>query len=208
MRWQDIENEKEKYAAYLCSREWCEKREAVRERAKDKCERCHVLPMNACHHLTYKRKYNEQLEDLQAICTQCHEFTHGKIAFDPREHRQWLRYLINCHESGRLPVPETLTTFWHVAPGYFTTNQTILGKLFAIETLHHKAMELRQLDALTPPPSDSPHHTSFFVAKELERLARQSDMELDFQFYDWVACGFPSVNSEYLYDLTRKICGV
>jgi len=83
MRWQDIENEREKYAAYLCSREWCEKREQVRERASDKCERCFLLPMDSCHHLTYERKYNERLDDLQAICTGCHAFTHGKSDVDP-----------------------------------------------------------------------------------------------------------------------------
>lgn len=83
MRWQDIENDKEKYAAYLCSREWCEKREKVRERSGGICERCKALPMDACHHLTYERKYSERLDDLQAICTPCHEFTHGKADIDP-----------------------------------------------------------------------------------------------------------------------------
>ncbi len=78
MDWRQIENDKEKYAAYLCSREWAEKREAVRERAYGKCERCFIAPMDACHHLTYERKYGELLEDLQAICNDCHEFTHGK----------------------------------------------------------------------------------------------------------------------------------
>lgn len=84
MNWQDIENDREKYSAYLCSREWAEKREAVRERADNRCERCLIGPMDACHHLTYERKYNELLEDLQAICTPCHKFTHGKSDRDPR----------------------------------------------------------------------------------------------------------------------------
>ncbi len=86
MRWQDMTSEKEKYAAYLCSREWAEKREAVRERSLGKCERCFISPMEACHHLTYERKYEERLEDLQAICNRCHEFTHGKNDFDPRDY--------------------------------------------------------------------------------------------------------------------------
>jgi len=208
MRWQDIHDEKEKYAAYLCSREWCEKREAVRARAKDKCERCHVLPMNACHHLTYKRKYNEQLEDLQAICTQCHEFTHGKSVFDPSECRQWLRYLLLCRDEGRVPVPDDLMCFWHIMPGFFGTDQRLLGKLFAIELLYRKIAELRYLDGLTPPPSGSPHHTSMYVAEELERLAKTSDAELPFSFFNWVAVGFPTVNSEGGYEHTRNICGV
>lgn len=81
--WQDIADDREKYAAYLCSREWAEKREAVRARSRGTCERCKRNPMDACHHLTYARKYDEQLDDLQAICNPCHEFTHGKRDVDP-----------------------------------------------------------------------------------------------------------------------------
>jgi hypothetical protein len=81
--WRNIANDKEKYQAYLCSREWGVLKEQVRERASNKCERCLMFPMNAVHHLTYVRKYNEALEDLQAICTSCHEFTHGKSDVDP-----------------------------------------------------------------------------------------------------------------------------
>lgn len=81
--WRSITNEKEKYAAYLCSREWAEKREAVRNRSHGICERCKFYKMDACHHLTYERKYHEELSDLQAICKKCHEFTHGKSDADP-----------------------------------------------------------------------------------------------------------------------------
>jgi hypothetical protein len=84
MNWQDITNEREKYAAYLCSREWAEKREAVRERAHGKCERCFLAPIDACHHLNYERKYCERLDDLQAICRACHDYIHGKSSVDPR----------------------------------------------------------------------------------------------------------------------------
>lgn len=102
--WENIENDKEKYSAYLCSREWAVLREKVRERAGNKCERCKVLPMDACHHLTYERKYDERLEDLQAICTPCHEFTHGKSEADPQALRGWLSYISECKECGKRPV--------------------------------------------------------------------------------------------------------
>lgn len=83
-RWQDIAGDsREKYGLYLCSREWCELREAVRARSGGICERCKRNPMDAAHHLTYVRKYAERLEDLQAICNGCHEFTHGKSDDDP-----------------------------------------------------------------------------------------------------------------------------
>lgn len=68
----------EKYQTYLASREWALKREAVRERSNNTCEVCHKAPMQACHHLTYARIYNERLEDLQAICDNCHKFESGK----------------------------------------------------------------------------------------------------------------------------------
>lgn len=83
--WRDIADDKEKYQAYLCSREWGELREEVRLRAGGKCERCKCNDMDAVHHLTYARKYHESLDDLQAICTGCHEFTHGKSNVDPND---------------------------------------------------------------------------------------------------------------------------
>lgn len=103
--WRSIADDREKYQAYLCSREWAEKKKAVHERAKDKCERCGVMPIDAVHHLTYARKYNEQLEDLQAICQPCHNFTHGKTNFDPMWELSLLRFLVYCKEHGTVPIP-------------------------------------------------------------------------------------------------------
>lgn len=91
--WKTCTDDKEKYQLYLASREWCKLREQVRERAGDRCERCDIFPMDACHHLSYANKYNESLEDLQAICTTCHEFTHGKSDFDPLENRDFIEWL-------------------------------------------------------------------------------------------------------------------
>jgi len=82
--WRRLPDGKEKYQAYLCSREWSEKKEAVRKRSSGICERCRVYLMDAVHHLTYERKYAEQLSDLQEICRACHEFTHAKSQYDPR----------------------------------------------------------------------------------------------------------------------------
>lgn len=86
--WRDIPGDsKEKYSLYLCSREWAEKREEVRRRSDGICERCFYNPMDACRHLTYERKYCEELDDLQAICSGCHNFTHGKSDEDPARGR-------------------------------------------------------------------------------------------------------------------------
>ncbi len=91
--WRTITNEKEKYTAYLGSREWAEKRESVRRRGGGICERCKKNPMYACNHLSYERRYNERLEDLRAVCQECHKFIHGKSNYDPRalsNYEEWV----------------------------------------------------------------------------------------------------------------------
>lgn len=81
--WQSISNDKEKYAAYLCSREWGVLKQAVRVRTGGKCERCVLNDIESVHHLTYERKYAERLTDLQGLCDRCHKFTHGLSDDDP-----------------------------------------------------------------------------------------------------------------------------
>lgn len=130
--WKNIADDKKKYAAYLCSRDWCAKREKVRKRANNKCERCGILPMDACHHLSYERKYREELEDLQAICNPCHEFTHGKSDFDPDAHRQWMRYLAYCKSAGKRPVDGMI-----VAAGEPPATFQEAAKLLVIDAIHN-----------------------------------------------------------------------
>ena len=81
--WRGITDERERYAAYLCSAEWGKLRRLVTERCGKRCERCHVAPFHAVHHLTYIRKYRELPEDLQGVCRGCHDFIHGHSAIDP-----------------------------------------------------------------------------------------------------------------------------
>lgn len=85
MNWKTMAEGREKYQAYLASREWSVLKEAVKKRAGGYCERCHVNPLDHVHHLTYARKYAERLEDLQAQCKACHEFTHDKSSYDPKK---------------------------------------------------------------------------------------------------------------------------
>jgi hypothetical protein len=42
--WQAMPDGPEKYQAYLCSREWAERKEAVKKRCGGICERCHTNP--------------------------------------------------------------------------------------------------------------------------------------------------------------------
>lgn len=103
--WRSIENDREKYAAYLCSREWAVLKEAVHERSRGICERCKVLKVGAVHHLNYERKYAEELTDLAGWCDQCHKFTHAKCSFDPCLHSDWLKYLSHCKATGAKAYP-------------------------------------------------------------------------------------------------------
>ena len=86
-RWRDMAEGKEKYSAYLCSREWSVLKEQVRARSGGICERCTINPMDHVHHLTYERKYREELQDLQACCKPCHDFIHAKSDADPAADR-------------------------------------------------------------------------------------------------------------------------
>ena len=93
MTWMSIADDREKYKAYLCSREWALLRNAVRARCGGKCERCKVNEMECVHHLTYARKYNERIEDLAGWCNACHEFTHAKSDKDPARSETWVDWL-------------------------------------------------------------------------------------------------------------------
>lgn len=69
--------EGQRYARYLLSPEFDVLRRRVRERSGGVCERCHVSSAQAIHHLTYDRKYNEQVGDLLDVCHDCHRSIHG-----------------------------------------------------------------------------------------------------------------------------------
>lgn len=100
MNWRELTDEKEKYNAYLCSREWGVLREAVRDRCGGFCERCNRNPMQQVHHQTYIRKYHEELEDLVAVCIGCHEFEHGKRNENPAEGDYTWVQLMNVKVAG------------------------------------------------------------------------------------------------------------
>lgn len=68
---------------YYCSREWALLKRIVQERSRGMCERCRRGTHDETHHLTYERFGHENPEDLQALCTPCHEFVSGRSNFDP-----------------------------------------------------------------------------------------------------------------------------
>ncbi len=129
MNWKDIQDDREKYAAYLCSREWSVLKKAVHKRAEGLCERCQSAKIDSVHHLTYERKYTENLSDLQALCKFCHDFIHGKSDFDPEPVSQLIRYLLYCKEIKKFPAP------WEAIEEKSALSKRLRTMIFAINTL-------------------------------------------------------------------------
>lgn len=69
------------YHAYLMGQDWATLRERVRQRAGNGCEcmidgvRCWQRQEHV-HHKTYKNLGHEPLEDLMAVCNDCHRRIH------------------------------------------------------------------------------------------------------------------------------------
>lgn len=133
--WRAMPEGPEKYAAYLCSRQWAVKKREVLERANGLCERCKCNPPENVHHLTYARKYNELLTDLAAWCRECHAFTHGKSDKDPAKDAGKLSRLLGnalagCTEDGshlrdvssRIMCPMCGDTATHLCDPKYGTN--------------------------------------------------------------------------------------
>ena len=83
--WKTLPEGKEKYQAYLCSREWAEIKNDLKDAVGDYCQRCGLSKIECIHHLTYIRKYKENPEDLIGLCNACHAYTDGKSDVDPIE---------------------------------------------------------------------------------------------------------------------------
>lgn len=84
------------YRSYLKSPEWDERRQETLRRADYRCERCGKDAPLQAHHLTYKNIFNEPLEDLQALCFDCHKWQHMA---------KWLKVvIITCRIIKRVVV--------------------------------------------------------------------------------------------------------
>lgn len=65
------------YNVYLLSFLWAERRAPVLARAMGMCENCGVVRPLEVHHLHYYSLYEEQPEDLMALCVVCHTLADG-----------------------------------------------------------------------------------------------------------------------------------
>lgn len=68
-----------KYAEYLVSPEWSQKRKETLELKGTKCQRCTNNINIHIHHATYENIYNEDVKnDLFVLCNSCHDEYHRK----------------------------------------------------------------------------------------------------------------------------------
>lgn len=70
------------YIDYLRTPQWRYFRDWLIQRAGDKCQKCEggMLWGMEVHHLTYKRRGWESLEDVMVLCRRCHVLEHaGKL---------------------------------------------------------------------------------------------------------------------------------
>jgi len=65
-----------KYAAYLASPRWRAFRLFVLCLARGRCAVCGD-PATQVHHLTYERRGNERIGDVEPVCDVCHQAEHG-----------------------------------------------------------------------------------------------------------------------------------
>lgn len=72
------DSRKTEYQAYLASPAWAWLREQVMVRANGQCEMCQKVPAVAVHHVRYPKVFaDDHPDNLLALCSNCHEKTHG-----------------------------------------------------------------------------------------------------------------------------------
>lgn len=82
----EVQKTTKKYLKYLKSKEWATKKSIIFAIKGNKCAVCGSTENIDVHHLTYERIFNEDIEDLEPVCRECHKKIHsGKLLF-------WVEY--------------------------------------------------------------------------------------------------------------------
>ncbi|HTB31828.1 MAG TPA: HNH endonuclease signature motif containing protein [Bacteroidia bacterium] len=82
---------KAKYKQYLKSEKWAEKKFELFLLRGEKCERCQSETDIQVHHKTYRTIFNEDLEDLEILCSNCHKAEHdAKDLRKKQEEDRWM----------------------------------------------------------------------------------------------------------------------
>ncbi len=72
-KWEEIS----KFREYISSKEWKELKEERLKKDNYKCVLCKSQERLTCHHLTYKRIFKEEINDLISLCKKCHSRIHS-----------------------------------------------------------------------------------------------------------------------------------
>ena len=73
----ETDDRRARYAAYLDTTQWKQKRAAVLQRERSICQGCGSNRACDVHHLTYAHVGKELLFELVALCRACHDVVHG-----------------------------------------------------------------------------------------------------------------------------------
>ncbi len=86
------------YDWYLSTPAWRKRSRLCKVRAHGICQHCHKRKATQAHHLTYERVFDEDPNDLVALCDKCHRALHwlkpandNQIGFEfsmPREYEE------------------------------------------------------------------------------------------------------------------------
>lgn len=90
----ELEYERQTYAAwqlryvqFLSSAAWQRMRVELFARALGQCERCNTNPAQQAHHECYQEPFETQcLDDLRALCVDCHEARHEEMRALDHQH--------------------------------------------------------------------------------------------------------------------------
>lgn len=80
---------KKDYHAYLASEDWAELRLKVIERDNMACRGCKSNKVLQVHHRQYKKEATDNLDDLVAVCRECHCKIHEMAGTMKGRHRIW-----------------------------------------------------------------------------------------------------------------------
>jgi len=64
------------YGEYLWSDHWRKLRTRILASAKGRCQRCGTIAALQVHHTTYDNLGHEHVDDLIAVCRECHDVIH------------------------------------------------------------------------------------------------------------------------------------
>ena len=77
----ELQEFRDKKQVYMSSTKWYTKRQERLEIDNFECKLCNSIIDLKVHHKTYKRIFNEDINDLVTLCSDCHTAIHDKYGY-------------------------------------------------------------------------------------------------------------------------------